>query len=110
MKYVFDIDGTICYDTKGDYELAESKADAIDKVNKLYDEGHEIVYFTARGMGRTNNDATLASELFRELTEQQLDQWGCKYHQLIMGKPSGDFYIDDKGCNDEDFFKKAFYR
>jgi len=30
--------------------------------------------------------------------------WGCKYHQLFLGKPSGDFYIDDKGINDTDFF------
>jgi hypothetical protein len=26
------------------------------------------------------------------------------YDQLIMGKPSADFYIDDKGVKDKEFF------
>ena len=25
---------------------------------------------------------------------------GVKYHELIMGKPYGDFFIDDKAHND----------
>ena len=33
-----------------------------------------------------------------------LYDWGAKYHQLFLGKPSGDFYIDDKGIKDKDFF------
>ena len=32
-----------------------------------------------------------------DLTEQQLKDWGCKYHDLILGKPHADFFIDDKG-------------
>jgi len=31
--------------------------------------------------------------------------WGCKFHELHMGKPSGDYYIDDKGINSNDFFR-----
>ena len=55
MRYVVDIDGTIC--TPGPteemrYEQALPIQDRIDKINKLYDEGHTIVYLTARGMGR----------------------------------------------------------
>jgi hypothetical protein len=34
----------------------------------------------------------------------QLELWGCKYHELIMGKPSADYYIDDKAIKDNDFF------
>jgi capsule biosynthesis phosphatase len=104
MKYVVDIDGTICNNTNGDYENAVPYQHAIDKVNRLYDNGHTVVYLTARGMGRTENDPQKASDMFRGITEKQLNQWGCKYHQLIMGKPSGDFYIDDKGINSEHFF------
>ena len=52
MRYVIDIDNTICTPTVGgDYSKAQPWKDRIDKVNKLYDEGHEVVYFTARGMG-----------------------------------------------------------
>lgn len=104
MKFVVDIDGTICNTVDGDYAKAQPYHDAIVQVNNLYDQGHKVVYFTARGMSRTDNDPVKASELFRELTEQQLKDWGCQYHQLIMGKPSGDFYVDDKGINSEHFF------
>ena len=38
------------------------------------------------------------------MTKKQLDNWGINYHSLFLGKPSGDFYIDDKGIKDEDFF------
>jgi acid phosphatase class B len=105
MKYVVDIDGTICEGAYGVYENAIPKKDAIQKINNLYDEGHTIVYFTARGMNRTNNDAALAESMFRKITEEQLQKWGCKYNQLLMGKPSADYYIDDKGINNEHFFK-----
>jgi phosphatidate phosphatase PAH1 len=105
MKYIVDIDGTICNNSNGDYVNAVPDKEAINKVNSLYDQGHEIVYLTARGMGRTGNKPRKASRLFRSLTERQLKSWGCKYNKLIMGKPSGDFYIDDKGINSADFFK-----
>ena len=55
-------------------------------------------------MGRYKGRADKAIESFHAITESQLDRWGCKYHQLILGKPSADVYIDDKGINDNDFF------
>lgn len=108
MKYVIDIDGTICDKPEdisdGDYETSIPKFDRIVKINKLYDEGHQIIYLTARGMGRCDDNADLAKRIFYELTSRQLNEWGCKYHKLVLGKPSGDFYIDDKGINAYDFF------
>ena len=108
MKYVIDIDGTICDKPEcredGDYETSIPKSDRIDKINKLYDEGHQIIYLTARGMGRFKNSPTLAYKKFYDLTHAQLKSWGCKFHELHLGKPSGDFYIDDKGINSNEFF------
>ena len=49
MIYYVDIDGTICTSTEGDYEKAEPFMKNIKKINKLYDEGNEVVYWTARG-------------------------------------------------------------
>lgn len=104
-KYVIDIDGTICTSvTNGDYSSALPIYDRIDKINKLYDEGNYIVYLTARGMGRYNNNADLAKARFYDITELQLRLWECKYHELFLGKPSGNFYIDDKGINSDEFF------
>ena len=104
MKYVIDIDGTICTTTNSEYEKAEPFYDRIKKINDLYDQGHEIVFCTARGMGNSGNNPHLARQQYYIFTAQQLDIWGCKYHHLFLGKPSGDFYIDDKGTNSEDFF------
>jgi len=101
MIYVIDIDGTICDKPECredcDYETSIPKLDRIAKINALYDEGHTIKYFTARGMGRYDNSKILAERHLRHLTLTQLKSWGCKYHDLIMGKPAGDIYIDDKG-------------
>lgn len=104
MKYVVDIDGTVCSVTDGKYEDAVPNEGRIDKINKLYDEGNQIIYLTARGMGRSGDNADLAKRMFYELTKNQLDRWGCKYHKLFLGKPSGDYYIDDKGMNANEFF------
>ena len=67
--YVFDIDGTICTITDGDYETAKPLQARIDQINKLYDEGHEINFLTARGMGRSNNNAEFAYNKFYDLTK-----------------------------------------
>jgi len=104
MTYVIDIDGTICSNTNGNYQNAKPIIDRIEIINKLYDEGNEIIFLTARGMGRSGNSAAFAEKAFRELTEKQLQEWGVKYNQLFLGKPSGDIYVDDKGIKDENFF------
>jgi hypothetical protein len=104
MRYVFDIDGTICTNTDGEYTAAKPYIERIEKINKLYDEGNIIIFQTARGMGRSDNCIAYATKSFKELTKNQLEEWGVKYHVLFLGKPSADIYIDDKGEKDEDFF------
>lgn len=103
MIFVIDIDGTIC-SGNNEYEKSVPRPDRIEKINRLYDEGHTIKYLTARGMGRHKDSRILSHQDFYELTYNQLKSWGCKFHYLIMGKPAGDIYIDDKGMNDNDFF------
>ena len=103
-KYIIDIDGTLC-SKEGKYENAVPYSDRILKVNKLLEEGNTVVLFTARGMGRSGNNARKAKRIVKKLTVNQLNIWGVKYTKLIFGKPSGDFYIDDKGINADDFFR-----
>ena len=93
LKYCFDIDGTICSQDKDhQYHLAEPYEDVVKKINELYDAGHEIIFFTARGSG-SGKDWTV-------LTKGQLNKWGIKFHQLIMNKkPDFDVLIDDKALN-----------
>jgi len=104
MIYIFDIDGTICTHTTGNYDEAQPLKERIRKNNSLYDEGHTVIYQTARGMGRTNNNVIKSYKLFYSYTANQLDSWGVKYHDLFLGKPNGDIYIDDKGERDEHFY------
>ena len=94
MLIYVDIDGTICH-TEGSYDKAKPIPKNIAKVNKLYDEGNTIIYWTARG-GTTGIDWT-------ELTGQQLIEWGCKFHDIIMRqKPEFDLLIDDKSIRIEE--------
>ena len=105
MKYIIDIDDTICEKPENsDYESSYPKLHRIAKINKLYDVGHHITYFTARGMGRSKDNPAIAYEECYEITKQQLTRWGAKFHRLVMGKPYADLYIDDKGITDRDFF------
>ena len=91
--FVFDIDGTICTNTFGKYELAQPFKERISYINELYEDGNVIKYFTARG-------STTGIDWY-ELTKSQLEQWGALHHKLILNKPEGDIYIDDKGFNSE---------
>ena len=93
ITYCFDIDGTLCSDTSGAYEEAEPFRDRIAHVNRLFKSGHTIRLFTARGSS-TGLD-------WRATTERQLSSWGVQYHELIMGKPHADLFIDDKACHSE---------
>ena len=97
MKIFVDIDETICYHNNSnksqarDYNLGMPKIENIKAINKFYDEGHHITYWTARGAS-TGIDWT-------DVTKKQLSNWGCKYHDLKLGKPHYDIYIDDKSIN-----------
>ncbi len=104
MKYVFDLDGTLCTNTEGNYDYALPFLERIQYVNTLFEKGNIIIINTARGMGSTKNNQIEAINKYFSKTEAQLKKWGLKYHFLIFGKPSGDIYIDDKGINDAQFF------
>lgn len=103
MKYIVDIDNTICQTPNIDgvnrYDLAEPMRDRIGAINRLYTDGHHITYWTARGSS-TGVD-------WLELTETQLNEWGCCYHELKLGKPSYDVFICDKAWNSEDYFAQS---
>tara|TARA_R100000008_G_scaffold86783_1_gene81581 strand:+ start:2854 stop:3186 length:333 start_codon:yes stop_codon:yes gene_type:complete len=108
MTYVFDIDGTICTNTYGEYEKAMPIVERVKVVNALYEQGNTIIMQTARGMGRHNNDAEKAIKDLYDKTAAQLKEWGVKHHMLFLGKPAGDIYVDDRGIRDEDFFRNEF--
>ena len=100
MIIYVDIDETICISPDSrDYNEAVPIVPNIAKINDLYDAGHTIVYWTARG-SQTGIDWT-------ETTRQQLVKWGAKFHDVKLGKPHFDMYICDKAMNCETFFNKG---
>jgi CMP-N,N'-diacetyllegionaminic acid synthase len=96
--YCIDIDGTICATIGTDYAGAQPIERRIAYVNRLFDEGHEIIFFTARG--------SLHGIDHEELTKSQLASWGVKYNRLQMGKPAADAYVDDRAITDIHFFQE----
>ena len=90
MKVIYvDIDETICMTPKTrEYKDATPIKENIKKINKLYDEGNTIVYWTSRGSRKQIN--------WYDLTEKQLLSWGAKFNELRVDKPYYDIFIDDK--------------
>ncbi len=84
MNYLIDIDGTITEDVPNEEPermlTCEPYEDALEILNKWFDEGHIITFFTSR------------TEEHREYTETWLKKHGFNYHGLLMGKPRGGNY------------------
>ncbi|MDA9775819.1 phosphoheptose isomerase [Flavobacteriales bacterium] len=83
-NYMIDIDGTICDDIPNEEPermlTASVYPDALDTLNKWYEQGHIITFFTSR------------VEENREVTEAWLAKHGFKYHGILFGKPRGGNY------------------
>ncbi len=83
-NYLIDIDGTITEDVPNEEpeRMATCKPfpDALKTLNKWYDQGHIICFFTSR------------TEDHREVTTNWLHTHGFKFHSLLMGKPRGGNY------------------
>jgi uncharacterized HAD superfamily protein len=83
-NYLIYIDGTITDDVPNEESqrmaVVIPYAGSVETLNKWYDEGHIITFFTSR------------TEEHRQVTEAWLDKWGYKYHGLLMNKPRGGNY------------------
>ena len=83
-NYLIDIDGTICDDVPNEEPERMGTVlpypDAKKILNKWYDEGHIITFFTSR------------TEEHREITDIWLKKHGFKYQALLMNKPRGGNY------------------
>jgi hypothetical protein len=83
-NFLIDIDGTICDDIPNEEPermlTCAPYPDALETINKWYEEGHIITFFTSR------------TEEHREITETWLKEHDFKYHGMVMGKPRGGNY------------------
>lgn len=83
-NFLIDIDGTVTEDVPNETPermvSCEPFPDALETVNRWYEAGHIITFFTSR------------TEDLREITETWLQKHGFKYHGLLMNKPRGGNY------------------
>ena len=83
-NFLIDIDGTICDDIPNEEPERMGTTlpypDALRIINKWYEEGHNITFFTSR------------TEVHRAITEEWLQRHGFKYHGLLVNKPRGGNY------------------
>ena len=88
MQIIIDLDGTICTEERTySRSLAKPNENAADRINKLYELGHTIIIYSAR------------SWMEYEMTVDWLSKNNIKYHQLVLGKPIGDVWIDDRAIS-----------
>ncbi len=84
INYLIDIDGTITDDVPNEepdrMETCLPYEGSIDQINRWYDEGHTITFFTSR------------TDAHKDVTETWLKRHGYKYHQLLLNKPRGGNY------------------
>lgn len=83
-NFLIDIDGTVCDDIPNEEPERMISVmpfpDALKIINKWFEEGHSIYFFTSR------------TEEHRAVTEAWLNKNGFKYHGIIFGKPRGGNY------------------
>lgn len=84
-NYLIDIDGTITDDVPNEEPDRMVSClpfkDAVETINKWFEEGHVITFFTSR------------TEEHRKITEDWLSTHGINYHNLLMNKPRGGNYF-----------------
>jgi uncharacterized HAD superfamily protein len=85
MDIVVDLDGTICTEERTfERSLAKPIEGAVKAINALHAVGHTIIIYSARSWSEA------------KITEKWLEEYGVKYDRLILGKPVGDVWIDDR--------------
>lgn len=92
MQIIIDLDGTICTEEKSfSRSLAKVQVGAYEAITKLYNDGHTIIIYSGR------------TWMEYEMTVDWLLKNKIPYHQLVMGKPIGDVWIDDRALHFENW-------
>ena len=99
LIYCFDLDNVLCKTAASNYKKSKPIKRNINILSTLKKRGHYIKIFTARYMGRNNENSKLAKKQGYKFTKDQLKNWGVHYDELIFGKPSYDIFVDDKNLS-----------
>lgn len=98
MRICFDIDGVI-FKITNDYNNVIPIKNTIERINRLKEEGNTIILYTARKMQTYKGNIGLVNKCIAEKTLEALREHNVLYDEIYFGKPSADYYIDDKAIN-----------
>ena len=84
MKIILDLDGTICSEEKFENRQKAKLLDGAKKSIDILKKKNKIIIYSARGWHEYN-------QTFRWLKKNKI-----YFDQLILGKPIGDVWIDDR--------------
>ena len=99
MRICFDVDGTIAeLREEGQcYSEIVPKEGSVEVLNKLKNEGHYIILHTARNMETFKGNLGKVNAVQGPILYDWLKKYNIPYDEVYFGKPSADYYIDDKG-------------
>ena len=87
----FDLDDTLYDDPGLGSQLLRSNPqpypEVVEFIRAKFNEGWRITFFSARHWNCL------------EYFEQYMSRWDIPYHQIILGKPTYDYFVDDKAFN-----------
>jgi len=98
LRICIDLDGTICtikkeHESYADVQLLPG---ALDMINSLVADGHEIIINTARNMKTQQHNIGKVMQNVGKVTLDWLDKHGVYYDEIFFGKPNADVTIDDR--------------
>ena len=82
--FCFDLDGVICNNTYGKYDEAKPFKEAINKINNLFNDGHHIIIFTARYMGRNRENTKIVYKKYYLKTYNQIKKWNTGELKVLL--------------------------
>lgn len=98
MRIGVDLDGTICEIREDPKTYADVKPlpGAVEKLQQLHTQGHEIVIITARHMRTCSGNASKVLARVGRITLEWLERHDIPFDEIHFGKPNADVYIDDR--------------
>lgn len=108
LRICFDIDNTLVTKPKvsGDYSTVEPLDKNIQILRRLKSSGHIIILHTARKMSTYSGHSGKALAEIGKITFETLEKFEIPFDEIYFGKPSADFYVDDKAINAFDDIEK----
>jgi capsule biosynthesis phosphatase len=104
--FIIDVDDTILTtplneDGTYDYDKSTPITVSVERIRSLKEEGHQIIFFTARGARTFNGDVKKIKKEHEERLVNWLKQNEVPYDSLVFGKPWGPnpIYVDNRNLS-----------